>query len=306
MRAGCDIPVGTLQRYDAVVRAAASRQSFFDAPIGRYVRGDTWLFACVRADLYATFLAGRPTEAELDALTRVYQVPLAAREAHAILFDATRVHTLDTAAFDTLLGHFHAHAPALSRRATKVAVASGDGPSGAVFAGYPKVISLACPYRVFRDTESAAAWLGCEGDLGRELHAAADLLTATDAVETRLAAILEDSPALSLVAAARAIGVSPRSLQRRLKQVGTSFQSEVDRGRMVVARRLLMQADQPLAAVALALGFSSHQSFTDWFRSQTGESPTAWRQRARGGAAHLPVSADDELATPSGTPRQPF
>jgi len=240
------------------------------------VRGRSWLFACVHAELYATFLAGCPDEADLDALTRAYGVPAAASRSHAVLFDGSRLGSLDERALDVLLRFFHGRAVSFSRRITRVAVAHGGGATGAIVAGFPKVLPLLCPSRVFGDSGAALEWLGCSPAERAELAALADSIASEDALVTRVRAVLGERPGASLAEAARAAGASARSVQRRLREAGTTFQREVDRARSAIAERELA-AGESVATVARRAGFSSQQAFSAWFREATGSSPARWR-----------------------------
>jgi AraC-like DNA-binding protein len=82
----------------------------------------------------------------------------------------------------------------------------------------------------------------------------------------------------SLPAAARRVGVSPRSVQRRLAEAGTSFARTVDAVREERAKVFLRSGDVSLAEVSWLLGFSEQSAFTRAFRRWTGVSPTEWRR----------------------------
>jgi len=83
-------------------------------------------------------------------------------------------------------------------------------------------------------------------------------------------------PALSEVA--RELGMSGRTLQRRLSEEGRSFQSLVDESRRRLALRLLRQRDPvSLTEVTFMTGFSDQSAFTRAFRRWTGQTPGAFR-----------------------------
>ena len=86
-------------------------------------------------------------------------------------------------------------------------------------------------------------------------------------------------PALSEVA--RELGMSGRTLQRRLSEEGLSFQSLVDESRRRLALRLLRQeADVSLTEVTFMTGFSDQSAFTRAFKRWTGQTPGAFRAAA--------------------------
>jgi AraC-like DNA-binding protein len=72
-----------------------------------------------------------------------------------------------------------------------------------------------------------------------------------------------------------------RTLNRRLKAQGTTFQAVLDRVRFEAARQLLEKTRLPLDDVAASLGYASVSPFMRSFRRWTGTTPGHWR---RGGA----------------------
>jgi AraC-like DNA-binding protein len=82
---------------------------------------------------------------------------------------------------------------------------------------------------------------------------------------------------------ARALGLSTRTLQRRLTEEGTSFRDVVLSVKMDVAKELLAQPRQlSIAEIAEAVGFASVPAFSRAFSQQTGESPTTFRAQQSG------------------------
>lgn len=81
--------------------------------------------------------------------------------------------------------------------------------------------------------------------------------------------------------AAHALGVSGRSLQRRLGEGGSSFRAELEQARLAAAQRLLLDTDDKVAAIAAEVGASSESNFIAFFRRLTGQTPAAWRAARR-------------------------
>ena len=73
------------------------------------------------------------------------------------------------------------------------------------------------------------------------------------------------------------LGVSERTLQRRLTELGRSFSDVVEDFRHEEAARLLATPGIPLVEVASRLGYAEQTSFTRAFRRWTGTTPGAWR-----------------------------
>ncbi|GAB2823215.1 AraC family transcriptional regulator [Streptomyces daliensis] len=82
-------------------------------------------------------------------------------------------------------------------------------------------------------------------------------------------------PELGTVAAR--LAVSPATLRRRLRAEGTSFQSLKDAVRRDIALASLASGHEPIAQLALRLGFSEDTAFHRAFRRWTGTTPGAFR-----------------------------
>lgn len=80
---------------------------------------------------------------------------------------------------------------------------------------------------------------------------------------------------------AQELGMSARSLQRRLADGGTSFQQVLDGARQRLAEDYLRQDGLALADIAFLLGFQEQSAFTHAFREWSGMNPGAWRERER-------------------------
>lgn len=73
------------------------------------------------------------------------------------------------------------------------------------------------------------------------------------------------------------LGMSGRTLQRRLSDRGYSFQTLVDESRRELAQRLLRETEYPLAEVAFLTGFSEQSAFNRAFRRWAGQTPRSFR-----------------------------
>lgn len=94
------------------------------------------------------------------------------------------------------------------------------------------------------------------------------------AVRARLRSLLPDgAPSAALVAGA--LGLTERTLQRRLQEAGTRFKQVLDEFREAEAERLL-GAGMPLVEVALRLGFSDQTAWNRAFKRWKGTSPREW------------------------------
>lgn len=76
------------------------------------------------------------------------------------------------------------------------------------------------------------------------------------------------------------LGIGSRTLQRRLSELGHSYQALVDEARREVAMRLVAQGRQSLIEVAFLTGFAEQSSFTRAFKRWSGQTPRAFREDA--------------------------
>jgi len=88
-------------------------------------------------------------------------------------------------------------------------------------------------------------------------------------------ALSQGVPKISDVAGC--LGMSGRTLQRRLSGRGHSFQTLVDESRRELARRLLKETEFPLAEVAFLTGFSEQSAFNRAFKRWAGQTPRSFR-----------------------------
>lgn len=131
-------------------------------------------------------------------------------------------------------------------------------------------------------TRSADAFLhGALTDMAARLQ----LGQADDApLERAVRARLRDALAQGRADAARIavlLGMSERTLQRRLNELGRRFSDVAEDFRREEAVRLLALPGLPLAQVAGRLGYAEQSSFTRAFRRWTGATPGAWRAARR-------------------------
>jgi AraC-like DNA-binding protein len=90
---------------------------------------------------------------------------------------------------------------------------------------------------------------------------------------------------LALEQVAAGLGMSARTLQRKLKEAGLGYTQLVDNVRRELAEQYLSDASLDLNDLAFLLGFSEQSAFQRAFKRWKGESPGAWRR-------HLQQAAD--------------
>lgn len=104
-------------------------------------------------------------------------------------------------------------------------------------------------------------------------------LPAADDVAARVTALLDGRlagtpPDVGAVAAQ--LGLSRRTLQRRLTEMGTSFEALLDAVRVAAARRMLA-AGRPMGEIAYLLGYAEPAVFSRAARRWFGTAPSRWR-----------------------------
>jgi AraC-like DNA-binding protein len=82
---------------------------------------------------------------------------------------------------------------------------------------------------------------------------------------------------------AETLGISPRTLHRRLQAEGTSYQDELDRVRGKLAMRYLASRKHTINEVASLVGFAQASAFHRAFKSWTGETPAEYQERLSSG-----------------------
>jgi AraC-like DNA-binding protein len=80
------------------------------------------------------------------------------------------------------------------------------------------------------------------------------------------------------------LGMSPRSLQRHLAAMGTSYRDMVAEVRLNAACRLLVESNESISEIALRLGYAGTSSFSRVFMRWTKIQPVNYRRQRAGQA----------------------
>jgi AraC-like DNA-binding protein len=97
-------------------------------------------------------------------------------------------------------------------------------------------------------------------------------------VENQIAPLLPHGKAHASEIASK-LGMSQRTLARRLAANGLSFTVILDEMRFDLAKRYLGEADLPMTTIAWLLGYQEISAFTHAFRRWTGKTPTQARTK---------------------------
>ena len=83
----------------------------------------------------------------------------------------------------------------------------------------------------------------------------------------------------SLSVVATRLDSSPRTVQRRLAELGLKYAFLCDDVRRERAMQLVAEGRMPMAAIAAELGYRDAGSFTRAFRRWTGDAPNRYRKK---------------------------
>ena len=141
-----------------------------------------------------------------------------------------------------------------------------------------------------------------DAQLAQVLHTHARERLAALAVRTALVPALETwiegqlpTQLPTRAQAAQALGLSERTLARRLLAHGVAFSGLLDAARRTAALQALAHTQRPVAEIGLSLGYAEPSVFNRAVRRWTGSAPGAWRRAQtpaeRGVQSSPPVSA---------------
>jgi AraC-like DNA-binding protein len=256
-----------------------------EAPIGRHVVGHSFVIWVDSPTLAGSAYFGRPDARDFPTLERLSRLAGHAALAHGfdVVIDCSGVEAIDMPAFSLIARHItevSEFAPKLGR----VSIVRPAGMVGAILGGlFADGVQSRFRSALFADPTEAFGWLGRPDahDARARVDGVLAEVRGTTEVIRRLREYLAAKPRASLAAASRALGLSERSLSRRLGELHTTFRAEVQRARLRTAESMLIGSDDKLEVIARKIGFASRAHFSDFFRRITGETPSDFRARRR-------------------------
>jgi AraC-like DNA-binding protein len=259
-------------------------EAFEAAPVGKTVRGPTYLVWCVDASLCVSAIWGCPNEADVRALVRLCDVAFhpAMHAPYDTIIDVRGLKSAADAAGFAVLTNYLRERKQLKTRIRRQAILRPGGLLGAAAAGFLPVFDDLFHARIFVTPEEALAWLGrrdgprLAGEVEERIEAARRTPSVLGALRKRLD---QAHGSITVDSVARELGMSVRNLQRRLAEAGTSFRDEVNASRVRAAQRLMLETDRKITSIAFEVGCSSLQHLGALFRKYTGQSPRAFRSR---------------------------
>jgi len=130
-------------------------------------------------------------------------------------------------------------------------------------------------------TENESMWNFFEPELRQRL---ADLDMDAGFASRVRSALLEMLPSgkISILDTANKLGISKRTLQRRLSEEETTFQKELNSTREGLARHYLVNSQISSAEISFLIGFDDPSSFIRAFHIWTGKTPECFRKESIG------------------------
>lgn len=267
------------------IKQTADIDEFLAAPQRAAYAGRTFAF-CNLDTLRGFRIWGEPRLEEVkqlaDCLAAVISNTAGSPE-HYSLVDLRAIESVPSACFKVFLDFSRATREQVATQVVRQAVVRPSGLMGAVCSGFNKLLRPRHQVRHFDSLGAAARWLDPPDADELEVFVAALEMPRVASISAELkrwlSANLQDpSPA----AAARALGVSLRTMQRRLNSEDTSFQSLLRQERIEAAQRLLVDSGLKMSAIALEVGFPSSQQLATSFKDVTSMTPSEYQARSRG------------------------
>jgi AraC-like DNA-binding protein len=285
------------------VRSADGVDDYLRDPIGRYLVAGGFLHWYASADLCGFIVWGRADETLVRRLVQVLDVERPPQPPHLSLVDLRRLESPDSSAFGLFVNYMKQREREFANAVQRQALVRPEGIIGAVVGGFYSLLSPSYPSKVFTDTAEALGWLGVQearaATLLQELNHLVAEATGQSPLLQELHRVLRTRLVeASLADTAREMGMSERTLQRRLKEAGTSFQAELNAVQVKTAQQLLLETDMKLTAVAVEVGCASLQHFSSLFRKLVGESPSTWRDQQRQGSSASSSSSPPSASSP--------
>jgi AraC-like DNA-binding protein len=268
------------------MRGAQSIAQFLDNPVGQYIVRRHLIVWCRSAKLCGSAYWGCPDALDVAELIQLYDLDLrpGLTAPFDVITDGRHLTQIDPLAMGGLARYWVRRIPEFATRIGKQAVIRPGGLSGIIVAGVYQIFRPQHALEIFENANAAYEWI----DPRAGAEAAAEVESILEGVRglsptlTALRQYITDNLAtLEIARASHALGLSERSLQRALGEVGTSFRAEVISARVHAAQKLLDETDLPIAEVGRVVGCKSPAHFSSLFRRITNQSPAEYRARAR-------------------------
>jgi len=271
-----------LEQPCAPVREAKDVADFLRSPQQACLVGNNFAFYRLQR-LCGWSVWGHPSTQQAQELVQCIATAYArGAPPYYSLVDLRWLEAVDAEGFEVLRQFVAGKRQDMKTQLVRQSVVRPAGMVGALAAGFYALIQPLHQVRVFDSVDDAAAWLKPPDPAA--LSVMVDGLVThgpmRGAFITALQRWLDDHlTEASPTAAARALGLSARTLQRRLQSHSTTFHAELREARVHRAQQLLLDTDWKLLMVAHHAGCSTSQQLSTLFRHLTGSTPTEYRKK---------------------------
>lgn len=255
----------------------ARGDDFVRAPVGRWATAGSTVVWCLSPSLSGACAWGRPSAADCRAALALFDILGDARLAPRFdcVLDGHGLDGLDEDALRVLAEWTRARQKELARR---VRLQVGIPPAGAAAAIPWATLGGAQTTRVEQEPRAAYALVPEGAPLADQLAAiVAGLRGVAPAVRALRELLRVRDGDITVEAAARALGTATRSLQRTLRENGTTFRGEQTAARFAIASELLLTTKHKVAEIAARVGLSE-SGLEALVRARSGMTPAELRR----------------------------
>jgi AraC-like DNA-binding protein len=243
-----------------------------------YCAQRTWLYAVLSTEVHAYAIWGVPDEDDLQGLLNLWDSSFDTMPQHAILADLRGLEVVNPRAFMIFADYFRTRALQLRAMVRDSCVLVSASLAGTVAAGFFGIMPAPFPVSTTMELEQARSRLGiAPADLVAYEQVRSSVQGSNNVAASVRSILEEDLLAPQALGVAKRLGLSERSMQRKLSDLGTSFSEELGVARIERAKTLLEQTGDSITQIAFAVGFSSLEQFSRSFRARIGSTPSAYR-----------------------------
>ncbi len=279
-----------MQRFGAVCQIDRRLHSFvaakgpeaFTGEGRRYFAGRCFCYWQDGRRALGTLMFGAPRESDIAEMIPFWDIGTKAVFAgHSSFVDGRDLEAVDVLALKRLLHYVMARGSAWGPNIARQAILHPGGLVGVMVAGALHVARPPNPFQTFAGDAAAAFEYAGVRDLLAEVEAVRRDVTGAPEILREVRSLLRSDWGLSSARLARAMGLSERTLQRRLEAAGSSLRAERNRELSRVLEELLAGTELDLDAIAAQVGLTSASHLVRHFRATHGVTPGEWRAQRR-------------------------
>jgi AraC-like DNA-binding protein len=268
--------------YDRAVEPTADEASFIRNPVGHWrVAGCSLVWAC-SPTLAGSICWGRQTAEQTRDVMRLFDAFTRMAPQFDLILDGASIDRVEISSLMVFADWTRRNASELKSRIRQQVGVVAPGVGAFMLAGILPLVNGYWPLAVVQDRHQAFRMVRPNGGdaLCDELMNLMHEVRGISPQVAQLRQLLADRQGqMSLAEAARAMSLSPRSLQRALREAGCSYREEQHEAYFRRAEELLA-GEEKIAAIAARLGLSE-RALTALVRARSGVTPGEFRERLR-------------------------